>query len=93
MKLTYLRDYINPLRNYLEKYREYNVRHAWSVHTSFVLYGHTIKGITSGEYSILLLEAAIQEAGNDYHRWKGCIPLDRYKKACICFPSLENCYE
>ena len=93
MKLSYLRKYIDPLRKYLERYREQNAANAWSVNTSFVLYGHTIKGLTSGAYSLLLLEAAIREAGNDYYRWKGCIPLDRYQKECIKFPSLENCYE
>ena len=94
MKLAYLRNYLDPLRHYLEKYREYNVSRAWSVNTSFVLYGHTINGLTQdGVYSLALLEFAIKEAGNDYHRWKGCIPLDRYKKACVCLPSLENCYE
>ena len=93
MKLSYVRKYIDPLRKYLELYRQQNAANAWSVNTSFVLYGHTIKGLTSGAYSLLLLEAAIREAGNDYYRWKGCIPLDRYQKECIKFPSLENCYE
>jgi hypothetical protein len=92
MKLSYVREYINPLRHYLEQYREHNAANVWN-NTSFVLYGHTIHGLTTGEYSLLLLEAAIREAGNYYHLWKGCIPLDRYKKACIKFPSLENCYE
>ena len=94
MKLYNLRKYINPLKKYLETYRKHNINKAWRVHQSFVLYGYTINGCTyPGVYELALLEMAIREGGNDYYCWKGCLPLDRYKRACIWVPSLKNCYE
>jgi hypothetical protein len=83
MKSQYMYAYKKPLLQYLTVYREQNIQQAWSLTSSFQIFGVSIDGVLSNaRYQKLLIYRAIREGVYDYKTWSGCIPLEDYKKAC-----------
>ena len=87
MKRNYLYEYTKPLRDYLNEYRQSIIWNAWSLNSSFTLFGIKVNGIIKHpEYEHLLYSRANYEGVyNEFYTWQGCLPLEDYKKACTIY--------
>ena len=84
MKLSYLTAYTKPLLQYLTQYREKMVCRAWDVKATFNLFGFEVSSkLSRPMYQHLLVLRSYKEGhSNELQLWKGCVPLEEYKKAC-----------
>jgi hypothetical protein len=74
MESTYLKRYLDPLRDYLNDYRQKIIQRAW--HHSIKLFGIRMN-IPQTTYGNLLWTQGYRE-GVLYNGWQGCVPFDIY---------------
>ena len=75
--------YTEPLRLYLSNYRKHYIHLAWSLTSSFQLFGiHVECTMSPNLYTHFLWYQATQEGMKNEPSWQGCLPLESYKRAC-----------
>ena len=76
--------YVGPLQQYLLLYRYYQINKAWKTRP-FEIFGFHVGEMEHDIYGVCLIKQAYHEDTSDALSWKGCLPLDEYKKAWCHF--------
>ena len=79
-KNSIVSEYLHPLREYLFLYRYHQIHKAWKTRP-FELFGFHVGEMDPVMYGLCLIDQAYREGSDEERSWKGCLPLDQYKKA------------